>query len=99
MKSFQNFLQSQKIIKQSWRDDTFHRPISKAHLIKSIIQDDYCEFKPKSNKRRDIRDTYKILSLDGGGVRGVLTIGLLERIIAHHPKFLDDLDFTCGTSA
>lgn len=50
-------------------------------------------------KINDLRRPYRILSLDGGGVRGALTITLLERIIEHDPKFLDEVDLICGTSA
>lgn len=41
---------------------------------------------------------YRILSLDGGGVRGVLTARLLERLAAAHPKFLASVDLFAGTS-
>ena len=47
----------------------------------------------------DIRRPYRILCLDGGGVRGAITITLLNRIVAHDPDFLDEVDFICGTSA
>lgn len=42
---------------------------------------------------------YRILCLDGGGVRGALTTVILTRICQHHPNFLKDIDFICGTSA
>ena len=42
---------------------------------------------------------YRILCLDGGGVRGVLTNALLMRIVEHNPRFLDSIDLICGTSA
>jgi hypothetical protein len=35
----------------------------------------------------------------GGGVRGLLTTTLLERILEHRPDFLESVDFICGTSA
>lgn len=41
---------------------------------------------------------YHILSLDGGGIRGVLTAALLERLQDHHPGFLDQVDLFAGTS-
>eukprot|EP01036_Dinobryon_divergens_P027880 gene27880-36734_t len=47
----------------------------------------------------DLRRPYRILCLDGGGVRGILTIALLNRICEAHPTFLDNVDFICGTSA
>lgn len=41
--------------------------------------------------RRDARRSYRILCLDGGGVRGVLTAVMLQRIIEKHPKFLNEV--------
>jgi predicted acylesterase/phospholipase RssA len=40
----------------------------------------------------------KILSLDGGGIRGVLTSRLLQRLDEHFPKFLDEVDLLAGAS-
>jgi len=42
--------------------------------------------------------TYRILSLDGGGIRGLLTSILLERIDGFQPGFLDNVDLIAGTS-
>jgi len=41
---------------------------------------------------------YRILSLDGGGLRGVLTAKLLERLETAHPGFLSQVDLFAGTS-
>ncbi len=41
---------------------------------------------------------YHILSLDGGGIRGLLTSKLLERLEKEHPGFLDEVDLIAGTS-
>jgi patatin-like phospholipase/acyl hydrolase len=41
---------------------------------------------------------YHILSLDGGGILGVLTAKLLERLEMAHPGFLSQVDLIAGTS-
>ena len=41
---------------------------------------------------------FRILSLDGGGIRGVLTARLLERLQEGKPDFLDKVDLFAGTS-
>jgi patatin-like phospholipase/acyl hydrolase len=41
---------------------------------------------------------YRILSLDGGGIKGVLTAVLLKRIEAAIPGFLGKIDLFAGTS-
>jgi len=41
---------------------------------------------------------FHILSLDGGGIRGVLTAALLERLEQRNPGFLSRVDLFAGTS-
>src|SRR5438270_13739741 len=41
---------------------------------------------------------YHILALDGGGIRGLLTTILLERLEAAVPGFLSHIDLFAGTS-
>ena len=36
---------------------------------------------------------YRILSLDGGGIRGLITIIFMERLSEQHPDFLEHVDF------
>jgi len=43
--------------------------------------------------------TFNILCLDGGGVRSVIQVILLSRIIERFPGFLDSTNMICGTSA
>ena len=42
--------------------------------------------------------TYRILSLDGGGIRGLLSLVLLDRIGNAVPGWLDKVDLLAGTS-
>lgn len=44
------------------------------------------------------RGLYRILSLDGGGIRGLITAVLLERLEAALPGFLGQIDLFAGTS-
>jgi len=41
---------------------------------------------------------YRILSLDGGGIRGVLSSTILSRLVAAQPDFLGHVDMIAGTS-
>jgi len=41
---------------------------------------------------------YRILSLDGGGIRGLLASRLLERLAAQRPGWMDSIDLLAGTS-
>lgn len=42
--------------------------------------------------------TYRILSLDGGGIKGLFSIRALDRIVRRHPALLDHVDLLAGTS-
>ena len=42
--------------------------------------------------------TYRILSIDGGGVRGLLVAVLLEQLDQHHPRWREKIDLFAGTS-
>jgi len=41
---------------------------------------------------------YRILSLDGGGIRGLLSLVLLDRLQRECPGWLDKADLLAGTS-
>ncbi len=40
----------------------------------------------------------RILSLDGGGIKGTMTARLLERLETYHPKWIESVDLFAGTS-
>jgi len=41
---------------------------------------------------------YRILSLDGGGIRGLLSATLLSRLVDRRPRLIDSTDLIAGTS-
>lgn len=45
-----------------------------------------------------VQTPYRLLSLDGGGIRGLLTARILERIVEQRPDFLDQVHLFAGTS-
>lgn len=42
-------------------------------------------------------DLYRIISIDGGGIRGLLTASVMQRLEESHP-FLEEVDLIAGTS-
>lgn len=82
-----------------WYQQPLNKLLGKSHIPKLIPwQEDINKPIPKYFDRtqevdtstfmpnKDVRQPYKILCLDGGGVRGMLTISLLTRITRHNPK-------------
>lgn len=51
-------------------------------------------FSNRCSKRRKMR----ILSMDGGGARGLYTATILARIVREEPRLLDNIDLIAGTS-
>ena len=51
-------------------------------------------------RRRELHrsEPYRILSLDGGGIRGLITTVLLERLETEVPNWLEKVDLIAGTS-
>lgn len=81
-------------VMQSIERETYNRT-----NMESIIYHEDDLYLEKERAPIDMRKPYRILCLDGGGVRGILTLKLLQRITKKHPDFLDHVDFICGTSA
>jgi hypothetical protein len=48
----------------------------------------------KSEEQR----VYRILALDGGGVRGIITAVILQRLVGVFPGLVDNVDLIAGTS-
>lgn len=46
----------------------------------------------------DPKRPYRILSIDGGGMKGILEALILKRIVDKHPNFLKNIDLICGCS-
>jgi patatin-like phospholipase/acyl hydrolase len=42
--------------------------------------------------------TYRILSIDGGGIKGLFSATLLDRILQAYPSLIDNVDLIAGTS-
>lgn len=42
---------------------------------------------------------YRILAIDGGGVRGIIPAKLIERLVAIYPRLVQETDLFVGTSA
>lgn len=42
--------------------------------------------------------TFRILAFDGGGIKGALSVEILNRICSEYPSFLDEVDLFAGTS-
>ncbi len=53
---------------------------------------------PSSEKTRKADRPYRILSIDGGGVKGMFSLRVLERLVAKFPHLLDEVDLIAGTS-
>jgi len=96
-----NILRDGRPLASDWKLDTTVRPLPRKfdHNSTAAIEQRAARHTQQMSKSSDLRRPYRILCLDGGGVRGAITIELLNRIVAHDPDFLDEVDFICGTSA
>lgn len=54
--------------------------------------------KKKKSKKVKTRKIYRVLALDGGGVRGLFTLGVLKSLEKDFPNFLENIDLVSGTS-
>jgi predicted acylesterase/phospholipase RssA len=53
---------------------------------------------PKQQSTKPPTRPYRIISFDGGGVKGVFTLRLVERLFAKFPNLIKDVDLIAGTS-
>ncbi|TFJ83116.1 hypothetical protein NSK_005585 [Nannochloropsis salina CCMP1776] len=84
-------------LQQILRERLFEEgPMSVYHTIHKLLSIvGYHEWKPRQAGQKGLR----ILSLDGGGTRGVMTIALLSHLIEATGKEVHELfDIICGTS-
>ncbi len=51
-----------------------------------------------ANSRHRISRPFRILSVDGGGVKGMFSLRILERLMAKFPRLIDEIDLIAGTS-
>lgn len=82
-----------------WRNDPRPRPPRKVFDKTAACNKDNYLIGDSLSKRDFNSRPFRILSLDGGGVRGMLTISMLQRIAEHRPTFMDEVDMIAGTSA
>lgn len=96
-----NILGANRPLPTDWRQDPTPRPPVKWFNANSRESMERRKKNSDAGSRYtgDLRRPYRILSLDGGGVRGAITITLLNRIVNKYPNFLDKVDFIIGTSA
>lgn len=66
-------------------------PSSTAHPAETLLNH---RFSNSDARRRKMR----ILSMDGGGARGLYTANILARICREEPRLLDNIDLIAGTS-
>ena len=72
-----------------------------AKILPSKIRQQTLKETWTSNDKQGLKKRrFRILALDGGGIRGVLSAGILRRLTKEKrfPTLLDDVDLICGTS-
>jgi len=101
-------LRCKRPVQIDWRDDPLPRPLhlpfgAGMHGISpGIYESDSADPHHRRLKQlnpMDRRRPFRILCLDGGGVRGVLNLGIMKRIVERNPNFMDQVDLIAGTSA
>lgn len=68
------------------------------HALRHTLRRLQRHVRHSSSQQRQPKKPFVILSLDGGGARGYMSIRLLERVAAEAPGFLDRVDLFAGTS-
>ena len=82
-----------------WRERGSEIPLMRPFVTNDTFDIEKPFKRDPYNIDTDSRRPYRILCVDGGGVKGVLTTALLVRLQRHNPKFLDSIDLIVGTSA
>jgi hypothetical protein len=100
-----DILESRHLIRAEYRAGARWYELTHDCFIEPILASNKEYFKAveaeqqwRGKLKRGRRSPYHILSLDGGGIRVVLTATLLERLEVAHPGFLSKVDLLAGTS-
>eukprot|EP01103_Thecamoeba_quadrilineata_P000224 TRINITY_DN10183_c0_g1_i1.p1 TRINITY_DN10183_c0_g1~~TRINITY_DN10183_c0_g1_i1.p1 ORF type:complete len:707 (-),score=130.49 TRINITY_DN10183_c0_g1_i1:2-2122(-) len=78
------------------RDD--RESIRMANTIRDILEGELLELKTPAQRQSANSNRLNILSLDGGGVRGIMNTVILSRLVEILPDLMDHIHFCVGCS-